>query len=178
MATPTQGTTGAPGTPPPFPPFQKEYFASQLFWLALAFVILYVLMSKVALPRVAGILEARRARIAGDLAAAQQARDESEAAAAAYEKALADARNRAQAIANETRDKFAVEAETKRKALEADLNAKLVDAEKSIAATKASAMSNVRGIAVDSATAIVERLTGTAPPVATVDAAVDRVLKG
>ena len=88
---------------------------------------------------------------------------QSEAAAAAYEKALADARSRAQAIANETRDKFAAEAETKRKSLEAELHGKLADAEKQIAATKTSAMANVRGIAVDAASSIVERLIGAEP---------------
>ena len=100
MATPTTGTQ-APGGhgPGPFPPFMKETFASQLLWLAVFFVLLYVLMAKVALPRVGSILQARRDRIAADLAEAQAHKEESEAAMAAYEKALADARNRAQAIA-------------------------------------------------------------------------------
>ena len=179
MATPTQGhgSTQASGKPA-FPPFEKEHFASQLIWLAIAFVILYWLMSKIAVPRVAGILADRRARIEGDLAQAQKARDEAEAAGVAYEKSLAEARGRAQTIANETRDKFAAEAETARKSLEAQLNAKLADAEKSIAATKATAMTNVRGISVDTASAIVERLTGAAPAGPSVNDAVDRALKG
>src|SRR5690606_16885307 len=161
----------------PFPPFQSEYFASQLLWLALAFVTLYLLMTKVGLPRVASIFEARRARIEGDLAAAEGLRAESEVALAAYEKALADARSRAQAIANETREALLAESEATRKALEAGLNAKLADAEASIAKTKAAAMASVREVAADAAGAIVERLTGTAPPAPTVTQAVDRVLK-
>jgi F-type H+-transporting ATPase subunit b len=179
MATPTTAHTEAPGGhgPGPFPPFQSDTFASQLFWLALSFVVLYVLMSKVGLPRIGSILEARRERIAADFAAAEALRLESEQALAAYEKALADARNRAQAIANETRDKFAAESEASRKTLEAGLNAKLADAEKSIAATKTAAMANVREVAVDAAAAIVERLTGTAPAAPAVAQAVDRALK-
>src|SRR3712207_5473926 len=98
MATNTTSSTQAPGGPGPFPPFQRETFASQLFWLALAFVVLYLLMSRVALPRVGGIIADRKARIAADLAEAERARAESEAAAAGYEKSLADARARAQAI--------------------------------------------------------------------------------
>src|SRR6476660_9499021 len=79
-----------------FPPFQKDTFASQIVWLALTFVALYLLMSRVALPRIAAIFEDRRQRIDGDLAQAQRLKDSSEAALAAYEKSLADARNRAQ----------------------------------------------------------------------------------
>ncbi len=96
---------------------------------------------------------------------------------AAYEKALADARSRAQAIANETRDKEAAAADATRKALEGELNAKLAAAEKTIAATKEAAMSNVRSIAEDATTAIVERLIGRAPSDRAVSSAVADVLK-
>jgi F-type H+-transporting ATPase subunit b len=128
-------------------------------------------------PRIGGILEAREKRIAGDIADAQRLKADSEAALAAYEKALADARNRAQAMGGEIRDKLHAEAEGNRKALEAKLNTQLADAEKQIAATKSAAMSNVRSIAVDAASAIVERLTGTAPAAPAVQAAVDGALK-
>jgi F-type H+-transporting ATPase subunit b len=161
-----------------FPPFNKATFASQLFWLVIAFVLLYVLMAKVALPRVGAIIESRQKRIADDLAAAASLKTESDTAIAAYEKALADARARAQAIANETRDKQAAAAEATRKKLEGELNAKLADAEKTIAATKQAAMANVRGIAADATKAIVERLIGTVPTDGVVDAAVSDALKG
>lgn len=179
MATPT-ATTGAPGgtAPPPFPPFQQEYFAAQLLWFALAFAALYLLMAKVALPRVATILEDRRARIAADLAEAQRMQAASVAAAEAHEKALADARAKSQAIASGARDKMMAESETNRKALEAKLNAQLAEAEATIAGTKAQAMTNVREVAIDTASAIVERLIGTAPTGPSVTQAVDRVLKG
>lgn len=161
-----------------FPPFQKDTFASQLVWLAITFVLLYLLISRIAVPRIGGIIEAREKRIAGDLADAQRLKSDSEAALAAYEKALAEARNRAQTMGNEIRDRLHAEAEENRKALEARLNTQLADAEKQIAATKSAAMANVRGIAVDAASAIVERLTGATPPAPTVEAAVDGALKG
>jgi F-type H+-transporting ATPase subunit b len=175
----TNSHTGAPGGAHkgPFPPFNAETFASQFVWLAITFVALYLLASRVALPRVASILEARRERIAGDLAEAQRLKTDSDAALAAYEKSLADARNRAQALANEMREKQNAEAEAARKALEQQLNAKLGEAESSIAATKSAAMGNVRGIAVDAASAIVQRLVGSAPPAATVESAVADTLK-
>ena len=136
MAESTTHTEAPGGGHKTFPPFASETFTSQLIWLALAFVALYLLMSRIALPRVGGILQARRERIAGDLAEAERHRQESEAAAAAYEQALADARGRAQGIANEARDRLTAEAEQRRHALEAELNDTLAQAEKTIAATK------------------------------------------
>jgi F-type H+-transporting ATPase subunit b len=160
-----------------FPPFDAHTFASQLIWLAIAFVLLYALMSRLALPRVAAIIENRQKKIDGDIAEAGRLKTQSDDAVAAYEKALADARARAQAIANDTRDKQAAEAETRRKALEDELNGKLAEAEKTIAATKQAAMSNVRGIAEDATRAIVERLLGTAPSDKAVSDAVATALK-
>jgi F-type H+-transporting ATPase subunit b len=180
MAESTNTHTEAPGSEHhtgPFPPFQSETFASQLVWLAITFVLLYVLMTKVAIPRVGSILAARKGKIEGDLAAARRYRDQADNALAAYEKSLADARNRAQAIATETRDKLNAEAEKDRKALEEKLNAQLAEADKQIAATKQAAMAHVRGIAVDTASAVVARLTGSAPAEPAVAAAVDAVLK-
>ncbi|MBS7542364.1 F0F1 ATP synthase subunit B [Ancylobacter oerskovii] len=159
-----------------FPPFDATTFPSQLIWLAIAFVALYWLMSRVALPRIATILEERHDRIADDLEEAGKLKAESEAAAKAYEQALAGARGKATSIASETRDKLTAEAEASRKSLEAELNAKLTDAESKIAATKTSAMTNVRGIAVDAAGAIVNQLTGAAPAPQAVEAAVDKAI--
>jgi F-type H+-transporting ATPase subunit b len=179
MASETYSHTEQPsGHKGAFPPFNPTTFASQLFWLVIAFVLLYVLMAKVALPRVGGIIENRQKRIADDIAEAGKLKTQSDQAIAAYEKALADARARAQTIANETRDRQAAAADTRRKTLEGELNAKLAEAEKTIAATKQAAMANVRGIAVDATKAIVERLIGTAPSDSAVDKAVADALKG
>src|ERR1700676_5057358 len=100
-----------------FPPFDKQTYPSQLLWLTLTFVALYLLMSRIALPRIDSILERRRARIAGDLAEALRLKGESDAAIASYEKSLADARARAQALVSESRRRQAAEAEAGRKAL-------------------------------------------------------------
>jgi F-type H+-transporting ATPase subunit b len=173
----TGAHTEHPGGKPPFPPFNKETFVSQLVWLVIFFVALYAIISKLAIPQLGGIIEARSRKIDGDLAEAKRLKDQSDAAIAAYEKSLADARARAQTLAGETRDKLAAEAEVSRKKLEAELNARLAKAEQTIAATKTAAMANVQGIAADTAGAIVERLTGTAPSGAAVAAAVAEALK-
>jgi F-type H+-transporting ATPase subunit b len=160
-----------------FPPFDAHSFPSQLFWLIVTFVVLYVIMAKWALPQVARVIEGRQKRIADDIGEAGRLKEQSDAAIAAYEKALADARVRAQAIANETREKQAAAADAARKRLEDELNGKLAEAEKTIAATKQAAMGNVRGIAESAAAAIVERLLGAAPSEQSVSEAVSGVLK-
>jgi F-type H+-transporting ATPase subunit b len=162
MAEPTAHTE-TPAGHGAFPPFQAEHFPSQLLWLTVSFVLLYVLMSKVALPRIGSILADRNKRIGDDLAAAQRLKEQADAAHAAYDKALADARNRAQSIANATREKHAREAEAIQKKLESELHDKLTAAERSIATTRTAAMGNVRSIAADTVSAIVERLIGKAP---------------
>jgi len=175
----TTAHTEAPGAPHKgvFPPFNRETFPSQLFWLAICFVLLYLITARLVQPRVDGIMDSRKNRISGHLAEASRFKAESEQAMAAYEKALADARTRAQTIASETRDRLQGEADRNRKSLEEQLGAKLAEAEKAIAATKGAAMANVRGIATEAAAAIVTRLTGVTAPGPAVTAAVDAALK-
>jgi F-type H+-transporting ATPase subunit b len=160
-----------------FPPFQRDNFPSQLVWLTISFVLLYVLMAKVALPRVGAIFAERSKRIGDDLKSAETFKEQADAAHAAYEKALADARSRAQGIAAETREQQAAEAEATNKRLEAQLHEKLTAAEQSIAATRTAAMGHVGTIAADTASALVERLIGTAPADHEVSAAVSEALK-
>ncbi|MGA2816532.1 MAG: F0F1 ATP synthase subunit B' [Xanthobacteraceae bacterium] len=176
MAEPTAHTE-TPAEAHAFPPFQAQHFPSQLLWLTLTFILLYALMSKVALPRIAAILADRSRRISDDLAAAQRFKEQSEAANAVYQKSLADARSRAQGIANDNREEQAAAADVTNKRLEAQLHEKLAAAEQSIAATRTAAMGNVGSIAVETATAIVERLIGTAPAERDVAAAVAEVSK-
>lgn len=161
----------------PFPPFAAETFASQLLWLALTFIALYVIMSRIALPRVNAILEARRQRIADDLVEADRLKRETEAAIVAYEKRLAEARANAHAIAAKARDELRVKAEERRRVTEEQLRRRLEEAEKTIAATKNAAMANVRTIAVEAAAAIVQRLIGLAPSEKAVSEAVADALK-
>jgi len=160
-----------------FPPFNPEHFGSQLFWLTITFIALYLLMSRLALPRIGGILEQRSRHIAGDLQEASRLKEQSDAAIAAHEKALNEARARAQTLANTVRAKAASQAEARRKEVDAALNQRIADAEKTIAGTRTAAMSNVRGIASEAAAAIVERLIGSAPPPEEVAKAVSAAVK-
>jgi F-type H+-transporting ATPase subunit b len=174
----TAHTAADGGHKAPFPPFQKDTFASQLVSLLVAFVALYLIVSRIALPRVGSLLDQRQNAIEGDLAEAQKLKDASDAALKAYESELAAARARAQAIGTEAREKLNAAADAERKTLEERLTLKLAEAEKTIAATRDAAMSNVRGIAAEAAAAIVQRLTGLVPDGNAVAGAVDASLKG
>jgi F-type H+-transporting ATPase subunit b len=174
----TAHTEAEGGHKAPFPPFQKDTFASQLVSLAVAFAALYLIVSRIALPRVGSLLDERQNAIEADLAEAQKLKDASDAALKAYESELAAARSRAQAIGTETREKLNAASEAERKMLEDRLTLKLTQAEKTIASTREAAMKNVRGIAAEAAAAIVQRLTGVLPDGKSVERAVDASLKG
>jgi F-type H+-transporting ATPase subunit b len=153
-------------------------FAPQLIWLAIWFVVLYLLMAKLALPRVAATMEERRQRREGDLARAAQLKSEAEAANAAYQRTLAEARVQAQSTIKETSDRLAADAAERQRALAAALAEQIAAAEHRIAATKEQALAEVRGIAVDVGRSVVEKLTGAAPDAAKMAAAVDSSLSG
>ena len=158
-----------------FPPFDTSTFPSQLLWFAVAFGFLYWFMAKRALPQIGKVIEERRARIARDLDDATAMQQKADAAAAAHEKMLTEARAHAQALAQAARDHAAAETDAKRKAADNELSAKIAEAEKQIAATRAQAMSNVAEIARETAGAIVERLGGRPADPAAVKAAVDQI---
>jgi F-type H+-transporting ATPase subunit b len=163
MATETKTTSevhhegGGPGV---FPPFDASTYPSQILWFVIAFAILYALMSRVALPRVGDIKKMRSDKIAAELDQAQKLQAQADAAGAAYEKTLADAKARAQNLAQEMHAKLAAETAAKRHELEADLNTRLAAAEAQISEMKTRAMSNVGAIAREAAAQIVQHLTG------------------
>jgi F-type H+-transporting ATPase subunit b len=143
-----------------FPPFDPVNFAPMLIWLSLSFGLLYLLMSKIALPRVESILHTRAHKITKAIAEAHAFRARSEEAAAAHDKTIADAKAKALALAQETHARLTAETEAKRVALEAELNARLAASETQILEMKAKAMGNVETIASEAAAAIVQRITG------------------
>ena len=149
----------------------------QLVWLLLTFGVLYLLMVYVALPRIGSVIEARAARIAADLATAEKLRRETEEAIAAYEQALAEAKQKAHAIVEEGRAKLKAETAAERARLESDLAKKSAEAEARIDAAKASAMKDVSAVAADVATDIVRRLIGVAPAKAEIEKAVGAARK-
>lgn len=143
-----------------FPPFDPSTFASQLFWLAITFGFFYWFVSKVISPKIGEILETRSDRIATDLDKVRELQAEADAAHAAYEQDLAEARRSAAEIAHKARDKAKAEADAERARVEAELAGRLGEAETRIAAIRAKAMGEVGDIAAGTTAAILERLVG------------------
>jgi F-type H+-transporting ATPase subunit b len=158
------------------PQLDASTFIPQLFWLAVTFVALYIVMKAVALPQVGRAIEARRNRLDSDLARAQQLKAEAEVVLAAYQQELANARAQAQQTMRETAGRLAAEAAERQRELAAALTANIVEAERRIAAAKDAALADIRGIAIDVARTIGEKLTGAPAAEPAVAAAVDRVM--
>ena len=152
-------------------------WAPQLIWLLITFGILYLLMVRVALPRIGAVIETRAAHIAADLASADKLRRETEEAIAAYEQALAEAKQKAHAIIDEGRAKLKAEGDAERAKLEKELAARSAEAEARIEKAKASAMKEVNAVAVDVASDIVGKLIGTAPAKGDIEKAVNAARK-
>ncbi len=159
------------------PQMDVSTYPSQLFWLTLTFLFLYVMMSRIVLPRIGQVIEERRDRIAADLDRAAELKEQSEAALSEYETALAEARAKAQKLAQETRERLAEEADAEKTALEAELAKKLDAAESKIAETKEKALASIRDVANDTAKAVVSRILGEDVDGPVVSAAVDAELQ-
>ncbi|HEV2188282.1 MAG TPA: F0F1 ATP synthase subunit B' [Stellaceae bacterium] len=160
------------------PQLDYHTFAPQLVWLAISFVVLYILMTTLALPKVKGALEGRRHRLDGDLARAAAAKQEAETALAAYQKTLADARAAAQDTLRQTGEKLAAEAAERQRQLTATLTAQIEAAEARVAASKELALGEIRSVAAEVGSAVVEKLTGAAPDGAAMTRAVARISGG
>lgn len=143
-----------------FPPFNPDNFSPQLVWLAICFIGLYLFLSRVALPRIATVIEQRKDRISRDLDEAQRLKDETEKAIANYEQALAEARANAQTIAQEARNELQTEVDKERAEVERQISEKLVEAEKRITTSKTAALSQVSDVANETTEALVEKLIG------------------
>ena len=158
------------------PQLDMSTWPPQLFWLAVTFLALYFVISRVAIPRTGGVIALRKSTIDGDLAKARTLKDETENAVRSYEAALADAKAKAQAIALENRNKLNVEIEAERGKLDAALGVKIATAEKKVAASRDKALEDISAMAADIASDIVQQLTGSTITKAAATAAVSKTL--
>jgi F-type H+-transporting ATPase subunit b len=158
------------------PQLDISTFAPQLVWLAISFVVLYLLMAKLGLPRVGAAIEARRRRLDEDLARAAELRTQAQAAIAAYETAPTEARAQAQAAIRETGEQLAAAAAERQRELAAALAEQVGAAERDIAAAKQRALADIRGVAVEVAASVAAKLTGAPSDERQAAAAVDSII--
>jgi F-type H+-transporting ATPase subunit b len=158
------------------PQLDLSTFAPQLVWLVISFVVLYLLMAQLGLPRVGAAIEARRRRRDEDLSRAAELRTQARAAIAAYEAAQAEARAKAQATVRETIERLAAAAAERQRELAAALAEQVGAAEREIAAAKERALGDIREVAVEVAASVAVKLTGGPSDARRLAAAVDSVI--
>lgn len=173
MATESHGAESAPG----MPQLDFSTYGNQIFWLLLTLVVIYFILSRIALPRIGAVLAERQGTITNDIAAAENLKAKAVEAEAAYNKALADARVEANRIIAETKAEIQADLDKAIAKADAEIAAKAAEGEKAIAAIRASALENVTDVAKDTAKEIVAAMGGTADA-RSVTAAVNARMKG
>lgn len=142
------------------PQFDPTFFVSQLFWLAVTFAVLYVLLNRIAIPHLSQVFNQRQERITEDLEQAEKLRSEADQAMAAYEEALAGARKEAGALLAQSKADIAAMTTERQSAFAADMAKKIAEAEAAIAAAKNAAQDDLLDIATGATEALTGKLLG------------------
>ncbi|MEM6587450.1 MAG: F0F1 ATP synthase subunit B' [Pseudomonadota bacterium] len=129
------------------PQLCTEWFGNQIFWLVITLVVIYIVLAKIALPRIAAVLAERSGTITNDLAAAEDLKAKAVEAEAAYQKALTDARAEAQTIIAKTKAEIKAELDKATDKADAEIAAKAAEGEAAIAEIKANALESVKDVA-------------------------------
>jgi F-type H+-transporting ATPase subunit b len=158
------------------PQLEFDNWASQIFWVAIALFLLYQILAKRIMPRIATALEDRHHAIADDLDSAAELKHKAEGAQASYQQALADAKARANEIAEKTKVEIAAQVEEANVKAEAEIAARTAEGEQRIAEIRAAAAASAKQVAQETAQAIVEKLAPGSADTGTISAAVERAL--
>ncbi|WP_294613892.1 F0F1 ATP synthase subunit B' [Roseovarius sp.] len=177
MASETHNAADAAASAPGLPQLNFDHFGNQIFWLLVTLVVIYFVLSRVALPRIAAVLAERQGTITNDLAAAEDLKAKAVEAEEAYNKALADARSEAQTIVNAAKAEIKADLDKAIAKADAEIAAKTAEGEKKIAEIRANALVSVKEVANDTTGEIVTALGGKADK-RTVTAAVTARMKG
>mgnify|MGYP000507122294 CR=1 FL=1 len=162
---------------PGMPQLDFSSFPNQMFWLVVTLVVIYFVLNRVALPRIAAILAERQGTITNDLAAAEDLKAKAVDAEAAYNQALADARTEAQAIVAKAKAEIQADLDVAIQKADAEIAAKSAESEKAIAEIRVGALDSVKAVAADTAAELVATMGGKADTAA-IDAAVTNRMKG
>lgn len=159
------------------PQFDAATFGTQLFWLLVSFSVLFVAMWRYALPRLSNVLEARKNRIDSDLEKAAALKREAVGVLADYERALAEARDKATAEIKQESNELAAESAKRHEAFQQELQGKTREAEQRIASAKNDALANIKTVAAEVASAAAVKLIGVEPPAQQVQEAVEDAIR-
>jgi len=155
-----------------------DWYGNQIFWLVVTLVVIFFILSKIALPRIASVLAERQGTILGDIGAAEELKSKAVEAEAAYNQALADARAEAQTIIAQAKAEIQKDLDAALAKADAEISAKAAESEKKIAEIRESAMDSVTEVAKDTAKEIVAALSPAKVDARSITSAVTSRLKG
>ena len=178
MADKIEGTANAAESAPGMPQLDFSTFPNQIFWLIVTLVVFYLVLSRVALPRIATVLSERHGAIQRDLDKAEEMKRSAIEAENTYNKALADARAKANDIVNEAKSEIQKDLDKAIAKADLEISAKAVESEKAISAIRDSAVQSVEEVANITANNIVDAILPEAADTKTIKAAVAARLKG
>ena len=159
------------------PQLNPKFWFSQIFWLILTFGILFVILSKLILPKISKNLEVRKSQILENIETAEKQRGESENKIKEYERILFNGKNEAKNYFNKAREKILKDIEKKREVLEINVNDEIVKAEKEITELKNKSPEKINKIAIETSSDIVKQLIGVEVNNSSISATVEDVLK-
>ncbi|MEP3783466.1 F0F1 ATP synthase subunit B' [Ascidiaceihabitans sp.] len=177
MATDTTSAAEGAAAGPGMPQLDFSTWGNQIFWLVITLIVIYFVLSRIALPRIASVLAERQGTITNDLAAAEDLKSKAKAAEAAYDKALVDARAEAGRIVAETKAGIKADLDAAIAKADEQIAAKAAEGEKAIAEIRAGALDSIKDVAKDTAKEIVAAMDGKADA-KSITAAVTARMKG
>ncbi|GAA6181466.1 MULTISPECIES: F0F1 ATP synthase subunit B' [unclassified Shimia] len=180
MATTTTDAAGhaaEAASAPGMPQLDFSNWGNQIFWLLITLIVIYLVLSRIALPRIAAVLAERQGTITNDIAAAEELKAKAVEAEEAYNKALADAKAEAQRIVAEAKVEIQADLNAAIETADAEIAAKAAESEKAIAEIRAGALDSIKDVANATTTEVISALGGKADDAA-VAKAVDAQMKG
>ena len=159
------------------PQLNPEFWISQIFWLTLTFGILYIVLSKLILPKISANLELRKSQIQDNIEAAEKQRKDSESKLKEYDDIIFKSKLEAKNIFKDSREKVIKDINNKKETLENQINEEIKKAEKEIEVVKKSAPEKINKIAIEASSELVKKLIGAEINNSSISAIVDDLSK-
>ena len=155
------------------PQLNPEFWVSQIFWLILTFGVLYVVLSKLILPKISNNLESRKSQILENIEAAEKQREDSESKLKEYEKIISKSKLEAKNIFNQAREKALKDINNKKEILDKQIDDEIYKAEQEILAFRKNAPEKINKIAIETSSELIQKLIGTDVNSSSISAIVD-----
>ena len=155
------------------PQLNPEFWISQIFWLTLTFGILYLVLSKLILPKISANLESRKSQILENIEAAEKQREDSETKLKEYEEIITKNKQDAKTTFNQAREKALKDINAKREVLDKQIDEEIVKAEEEIKTLRESAPDKINKIAIETSFELVQKLIGAEVNNSSISAIVD-----